>query len=405
MEKCGCKLCADICKEASDAAWCFKWLKDLDDLDNIEHDLDNLVKLRLAPRRLDASVSDIRSKLAILQTKTVRFAICYCLPTVTSKAFFVLFAQPAWHFIDRIWEKVSELALKEDRARLQAIDEIEQCSAACRCSQCEDYSLKKKQKDKMKEIETNFKKKSTHFVAIHAHLLISELYSTIYQVEYDINRDGNNDINLLKQRSGSDADEQKLWYIEIYRQLAFSRKSKLVLVGPLGERPIHILSLSANRFKDTNFGTLGSCMREGIIMIIRSFIQDYPEEINAQYEKDYCAAVGSYINEMRTSSRDEPRNDSSLWSKIAYGSNERYLWTKSSNQPPFLGKIAAWVEEHNYKNSKCYMHCESSTSQRDLLILTTIGLYEGETALLPMIAVGDLKTVNWMLSVHNDSLI
>ena len=140
-------------------------------------------------------------------------------------------------------------------------------------------------------------------------------------------------------------------------------------------------------------------------MSIRSFIQDYPDEINAQYEKDYCAAVGSYINEMRTSSRDEPRNDSSLWSKIAYGSNERYLWTKSSNQPPFLGKIAAWVEEHNYKNSKCFMHCESSTSQRDLLILTTIGLYEGETALLPMIAVGDLKTVNWMLSVHNDSLI
>ena len=241
----------------------------------------------------------------------------------------------------------------------------------------------------MKEKETNINKKLTHFVEIHAYLLISTLYSTIREVE--------NDINLEKQRSSSDADEQKLWYMEIYG------KSKLV--GPLGERPIHIFSLSANRFKDTNFGTLGSCMRVGIIKSIRSFVQEYPEEINAQYEKDYCAAVGSYINEMRTSSRDEPRNDSSLWSKIAYGSNERYLWTKSSNQPPFLGKIAAWVEEHNYKNSKCFMHCESSTSQRDSLILTTIGLYEGETALLPMIAVGDLKTVNWMLSVHNDSLI
>ena len=97
MEKCGCKLCADICKEASDAAWCFKWLKDLDDLDNIEHDLDNLVKLRLAPRRLDASVSDIRSKLAILQTKTVRFAICYCLPTVISMVLFVCAACLAFH--------------------------------------------------------------------------------------------------------------------------------------------------------------------------------------------------------------------------------------------------------------------------------------------------------------------
>ena len=73
MEKCGCKLCDDISKEAKNKAWCFKWLKDLDDLGNIEQDLKNHVKLRLAPRRLDTSVSDIRAKLAILQTKTVRF--------------------------------------------------------------------------------------------------------------------------------------------------------------------------------------------------------------------------------------------------------------------------------------------------------------------------------------------
>ena len=236
----------------------------------------------------------------------------------------------------------------------------------------------------MKEKETNINKKLTHFVEIHAYLLISTLYSTIREVE--------NDINLEKQRSSSDADEQKLWYMEIYGT------SKLV--GPLGERPIHIFSLSANRFKDTNFGTLGSCMRVGIIKSIRSFVQEYPEEINAQYEKDYCAAVGNYINNMRKFASDERRNDSSLWSKIANGSKETYVWNKSS---PFWDKIAAWVEEHNHQNSKCFMHCESSTSQSDSLKLTTLGLYEGETALLPMIAVGDLKTVNWMLSVHKHS--
>ena len=167
------------------------------------------------------------------------------------------------------------------------------------------------------------------------------------------------------------------WIDKIYFQNRRYRK----IVGPVGERPIHVCFLFANMF------SIHDKIRKGILDAVKSFVhfsacqvsqlkvpcsiipQGYCfAELKVPYGKDYCAALGTIICSNGLSQMRE-------------------------NTPPFSRLLEKWVRDHNAKT-----HIEGeSESALDSRVLVTAGLYEGETVLHFPITSKDLDTVNWLL--------
>ena len=67
-----CSVCAHIRNEAFTKNWCFQWLQELEDMDLSGKIDGGHIQVHLQPKKSDETVSDIRAKLAELQTRTVR---------------------------------------------------------------------------------------------------------------------------------------------------------------------------------------------------------------------------------------------------------------------------------------------------------------------------------------------
>jgi hypothetical protein len=149
-------------------------------------------------------------------------------------------------------------------------------------------------------------------------------------------------------------------------QLYSQSPTKLVF-GPLGERPLHLCSLSASKFEDPR-------VKKGILKGMKKFIREKRErgwnEVLVTYGKDYCAMIG--------------------W--LMWGTDEKkFEFTKV----PFSKVLSCWkclYEKYADPNHN------TEKTRKDNEILVTHGLYEGENLLFPLIASGELETVQWLLN-------
>jgi hypothetical protein len=176
------------------------------------------------------------------------------------------------------------------------------------------------------------------------------------------------------------------------------------VVGPVGERPIHVCFLFANMFG------VNDNIRKGILEAVKSFMisttnrydilkknelkvsygEEYcAEELKMRYGKDYCAALGTVIC----------RLNYSVQSKL------------KANLPPFLHCIETWVKNYVKLPKFDSTHAkvtidnvkeeakptDDDLSREDFETLVTAGLYEGETVLHFPITSKDLDTVKWLL--------
>jgi hypothetical protein len=164
----------------------------------------------------------------------------------------------------------------------------------------------------------------------------------------------------------------------------------IAVVGPLGERPLHVCALSKYRFGAVDFEGQGNYFAEGIEKGIQAYINGVMvtkhawKEVTRPYGKDYCAAVGDFIR------RNDEKN------KEGGKLKDEDPWTKLIPNPPFWVELKRWYSKHF--EQRILFNISKKYSE----MLVTRGLYEGETILLPFIAEHDERMVGWLLDTEED---
>jgi hypothetical protein len=185
----------------------------------------------------------------------------------------------------------------------------------------------------------------TEFVEIHVVLMLKTLYATIREEEKN-----------LKSESRPSFDQSRRWLKDLISKNV-QNGDTMRLFGPVGERPLHVCSLSAHRFGNTDFLGQGNYMKDGIINGMKRFLmgtKDDWDEVHVGYGKDYCALIANYAHLEPTTGWGE-------------------------NPPPFWSPLNSLYEKRR---------------------LSTLGLYEGETVAYPMIASGDETSLYWILEAE-----
>ena len=115
----------------------------------------------------------------------------------------------------------------------------------------------------------------------------------------------------------------------------------------------------------------GNYVHDGILAGIKSFIEKNLDlglkEIKVGYGKDYCAAVGACVKEY----------EGTFLGEAGVG-----------ELPPYWDELNRWYVRHSVDRPEA----------AELRELATVGIYEGETVVFPVIAAGDLRTLRWLLS-------
>lgn len=161
------------------------------------------------------------------------------------------------------------------------------------------------------------------------------------------------------------------------------------LVGPVGERPIHVCFLRAGHFPDI------PGFKEGVLDGIEMFDarQVVQGEIDRSYGKDYCAAIGDMVHGLCLQKRDYSENLALFLQRLSLGDPDSMSDCNAENKfefeqastgalPPFWLDLLAWARGAISEAGKR----SDSGTMSDLKTLTTSGLYEGETPLFMVIA-------------------
>jgi hypothetical protein len=153
--------------------------------------------------------------------------------------------------------------------------------------------------------------------------------------------------------------------------------NNIFLVGPVGERPLHVCSLSASRLDQ---------IKNGILTGMKDFLLNGEKEWNevyVQFGKDYCAQMGWLIWNESNDKTSEPKPLSNLDCTL-----------EQFGVFPFYSDLSRWTLKH-LKNHSSSTNLDN---QKIYKLLATVGLYEGENLLFPMIASSDIETVKWLLN-------
>jgi hypothetical protein len=146
------------------------------------------------------------------------------------------------------------------------------------------------------------------------------------------------------------------------------------LVGPVGERPLHVCFLRANEFKSTEDRSI----RQGILKGAKKYILDRNmAEVSVPYGKDYCAAMGKLILDGMISMQP-----------IEF----KTIQSHPLKRPPHYSFLREWVQQ-TYRRGP-----EKDEEVYDSKKLVSTGLYEGETVLYFSITSKDLQIVRWLLA-------
>ena len=174
----------------------------------------------------------------------------------------------------------------------------------------------------------------------------------------------------------------------LLRELYFENPGKsdepCRLVGPVGERPIHVCFLRAGHFPAIDG------FKEGVLDGIREFAELagadplLKHEIDAPFGKDYCAAVISLVRRIQSGLQAETGDPDRHESDADAGA-----WITS---PPFWPALRAWAGR---PRTRCGVQCAGGVD--DAEILEACGLYEGETPLFMSIADKSPGMVRWLL--------
>ena len=208
-----------------------------------------------------------------------------------------------------------------------------------------------------------------NFVEAHIIKMLSLLYNQIHEEE-----------KSAAELPLSFKGVERHWFINLYRKTG-EQPSKRFIVGPLGERPLHVCALSKYRFGAVDFEGQGNYFAEGVERGIKKYVTLLIEkgawdEVTMPFGKDYCAAVGDFI-----------KRENKEWKEFS---------KVESPAPPF------WADLHKWYKSHLKPRAVFTISKQYSEMLVTRGLFEEETILFPFIAENDVHMVSWLLGKEDE---
>ena len=249
-------------------------------------------------------------------------------------------------------------------------------------------------------------KNVTNFVKNHVLLLLETLYCDLTKEEQTLSD------------NSVDVDPCRAFFRALYAVPAATTTlgvGRVLLIGPLGERPLHICVFRADEWEEAGL-TEGLGVKQGILEAVKAFIDHGGRhgELDVQYGKDYCAAVGSYLRRRGSAAHAVPWEErqpekTSWWpassTKVDLHS-QRVLFSRRRPGSTGVGRFSApaWSDLVEWSRGPAARDCcwrwmdpVLGPGRRDLDALVTCGLYEGESALLFMIASRNEDMVAWIL--------
>ncbi len=381
-----CSICKLI-KEKSSGNWCFEWLRHLKDFEASQVLVEKDWQVHLMVDHTDNEVQHIRSRLAILQTQTVYLLVGSILIVPCGND--IRGFQPSWTLIDAINEQAklkaisfAQIMQKESLINSRAEDtDLFQIRVTDK-AKVDDNALedieKLMQRGKKKEKKLEMKKKNyseflKRYVASHIRVMLEKLYSKIAEEEANL-RDIITKTGIATIKNFFDVSRAEFQYIEpekIWCAGLYSTdlNPSIRVVGPVGERPLHVCALSANRFEQVDENLFGNYLSKGILQGMMDYIRSSDigwNEAATQYGKDYCAAVGSFL-------LNDDKN-----AGVHLGKDPESI------VPPFWGQILKWKAAHLRNGSS--LCCVAAAPERIGRDLVSTGIYEGETIIFPLIA-------------------
>jgi hypothetical protein len=211
-------------------------------------------------------------------------------------------------------------------------------------------------------------------VALRVLAVLEALYGDIAAEEARLSADGNfhGDVDGVENEVG-------LWARALYSSGGeIGRGSEVRLVGPVGERPVHVFLLRAGHFVlPARDG--GPAARNGILRGVRRFLAaaaarggSSAGEADAPYGKDYAAAA-----------RCAP-------SFATAGPG-------AAQPPPFYAALKAWSAAKLDGLVADRAGMDQTEEAHDRTSLVRNGLYEGETPLYFAVVAGDTTMALWLL--------
>ena len=244
------------------------------------------------------------------------------------------------------------------------------------------YNEQKEYAEKSKRMKVLIEKEIVKLVSKHVANLLSNLYEDLRKEEARIDQ--------LTFNSADSGDPRKIFKLLYSEQNCEPRFAQTRLVGPAGGRPLHICALLAARYRG-EAKNHGVPISNGIFEGIKEFLivqwdhehRDYKLE---QYGKDYCAAVGAYLD-------DKNRN-------------EKYTLDERQRTPVF-GTLRRWWRERMRKAApRCCPVSDPDSelnAERHVKEVVIRGVYEGETIMYPLVASNHVDAVKWLLEEDKEA--
>jgi hypothetical protein len=213
--------------------------------------------------------------------------------------------------------------------------------------------------------EKKIKDDLTEFVEAHVVLMLKKLYAKIKIEESSL-------------QDSSSLDSARKWM----KKLLSTTQNNTHLLGPVGERPLHVCSLSAYRFGPIDILGQGNYMKDGILNGMKKFVEKESvgrQQVHVPYGKDYCGLIFACISTLKDCA------------KYKWSESEKSIGNQQS--PPFWSALQVEYEVNCKTKCSCF-GVENRSWKKEML---TLGIYEGETIAHPMIASGDLSALYWIL--------
>ena len=221
---------------------------------------------------------------------------------------------------------------------------------------------------------------------------LDALYTKIWDFEHS-------DWTVALQSNSNDLTRN--WFCAIYSD----ESGHIKVLGPIGERPLHVCAISVNRFEDAQFEGAGNYMKDGIIRGIKKILQRSEAAKNwmhSLYGKDYCAAVGHFMHERLEGAARSV--GTGTWGETWSIDPETVFHTsvENGNEPPCWKELKQWYRRHTKQGKKASVARLSSrwTGLNWYKSMVTTGMFEGESILLQLIAAGDCDTIYWLLDAE-----
>jgi hypothetical protein len=241
----------------------------------------------------------------------------------------------------------------------------------------------------------------------HVLFMLVKLYTNILDEEATFEKLRSSEEGCF-DKEFDNLDLEKKWYWHLYKECG-------PVVGPVGERPLHVCCLNAFRSESVHFeGSGGRYVSQGILKGMMEFIKcltsgkspaidvsqnseaekmiekwmkhvndpgkQIGKEVIATYGKDYCAVVGTFLL------NDSTRN---------WDDTKTFL-------PPFWRQICKWKTAH-LQSLGTYCCRAHGGSELFAKLLVSAGMYEGETILLPLIANRAADKIKELLQLNSRS--